>query len=323
MLSLVLLLTLWGPQGRIAGTPPAQTLDVASERNLGVPLFRFYDLVQSDEDGNLFFHIGDSLNDPSILKIRPDGSRKSYAAPPELPRDAAFHRFYVTRSGEVYTLIAASNGAELYCVPYKADGSPRKVLKLPLEGQVSDTEFAVFENGNILVGGFFRGPAAYQGKRFRYLLNSGGELLRRLETATDNVDLANAFKSLQPGGMVEGYDGNLYTLAGIGGGRFEVHTIAPDGEVKRRFGFKVEEDFTPLQLFTDPLHLVAVSHKRRKNALNAVELLVINAMTGEIAGRYTPSAKAGNVLVHFSTKEGFKFLNSRDGVYWVFTVPLR
>jgi hypothetical protein len=324
ILGLVLLAGLGAAQGKEASPAPAHTLEIGSERNLGVPVFPFYDLIQSDQDGNLFFHVGESVNDPTVLKISKDGSPTIYRSPSDLPKDAYFRRFYVTRSGELYTLIADSNGAELFCIPYRSNGSPRSPFKLPLEGQVAETEFAVFENGNIILGGFFRAPEASKGKRFRYLLNGNGELLRKLETAAGNVDVSTVFSRLQPGGVAEAYDGNLYTLAGTGGGRFDVYTIAPDGAVERKLTFKAEDaDFAPLQLLVDPRYLVTVSHKRRKNALNQVEILLIDLTTGEIAGRYTPPDQAGNMLVHFSSKEGFKFLNSRKGVYWLLTAPLQ
>lgn len=324
ILGLVLLSGLWAVQGKEVSPPLARTLEIGPERNLGVPIFPFYDLIQSDQDGNLFFHVGESANDPTVLRINRDGSPTIYRPPSDLPKDAYFRRFYVTRGGQLYTLIAASNGSELFCVTYRSNGSPRTVLKLPLEGQAAETEFAVFENGNIVLGGFYRAPEAYKGNRFRYLLNGNGELLGKLDTGASNVDVATVFSRLQPRGMAEGYDGNLYTLVGIGGGRFNVFTIAPDGTVRKKFTFKVEdEEFTPLQLLVDPRYLVAVSHKKRRNTLNAVEILLIDLANGAIAGRYAPPDEAGNMLVHFSSKEGFSFLNSRKGVYWLLTAPLR
>ena len=128
ILSLILLIGLGAAQGKEASPAPAHTLEIGSERNLGVPVFPFYDLIQSDQDGNLFFHVGESVNDPTVLRIRTDGSPTIYRAPSDLPKDAYFRRFNVTRSGQLYTLIAASNGAEFFCVPYKSDGDRKSVV---------------------------------------------------------------------------------------------------------------------------------------------------------------------------------------------------
>jgi len=302
----------------------AQPLEISSERSLGVPAFQFYDLIQSDREGNLFFHAGRSVNDPAMRRIASDGKVTLYQSPRDLPKDAYFRRFYVTRSGQLYTLIAASNGFELYCVPYRSNGEAESPLKLPEEGQMAETEFAVFENGNILVGGFFRAPDALQGKRFRYLLNKNGELLRRLETTGENVDLGTVFRQLQPGGIAEADDGNLYTLAGTGGGRFNVYAIAPDGTVTRKTSFKLlDADFVPVQIFVDSTHLALVAHKRRKRAANAVEIQVIDLASGEAVGRYAPPDGVGNMLVVFSVKEGFKFLTSRNNVLGLVTAQIR
>jgi hypothetical protein len=317
LLELLLLAASLDPaQRNVTGPSPARPLEISSERSLGVPVFSFSDLIQSDKDGNLFFHAGGSLHDPTLLKISTDGSTMTYRPPTDLPKDAYFRRFYVTRSGQLYSLIAASNGAELFVVPYRSNGSPQSILKLPPEGQVAETEFAVFENGNIVLGGFFHGPESFKGKRFRYLLNRNGELVKKLETAEGGADLNPALSRLQAGGIAEADDGSLYTLVGTGGGRFDVYTIGTDGSAGRKFSFKTPDmDFVPLQLFVDSTYLAAVSHKRRKNAVNAVEIFVVDLATGETIGHYTPPEQAGNMLVHFSVKEGFKFLKARNNVF--------
>jgi hypothetical protein len=292
--------------------PVPRVLHVSSEHAWAATTFGWYDFVKSDGDGNLFFHADKgSYNDGTILRVTArNGSPTLYEMPRELRNAAYFVSFNVTDDGSVAVLYRDTKTRHLL-VRYDGAGVANDpiVTDLPLHLNVQD--FATFESGEFLINGFFEAEAeeSVRGHGYAALFGNTGQLVRRLDQVTEDVDLAHVFDGVHQGTATSGDDGNLYLLSSS-----HVLCISPTGKVVRRIRVpKASKDFLPLQLFVSAGRLAIVQHRVRKQDVNEILIQVVDSRTGELYTTYKPEPKLGNMVVSFSSTEGFTFLDGATG----------
>jgi hypothetical protein len=301
-----------------SGAQDMRVLQLASEKSLQATTIPSSGFVQSDEDSNLYLHVDrGSYNDGTILKVsRKDSSTTMYAMPENLKKFAYFVEFYVTRDGKLNVLY--KDGQErLFIVSYEAKGTAKDptYLEMPLHVRVRD--FAVFESGEFLTSGFFDAKASKElsGKSNVALFDRTGKLLKNFGNLTGGVDLGQVFTRVNEGMAASGEDGNIYLLHSA-----EVFVISSSGEIARTIKFqKAGKDFMPLQLFVSGGQLAIVQHQARDGDINKIVVQLLDSQTGEPIALYTPEDKLGNMIVNFSRRDGFSFIDGGSGTLKLMT----
>lgn len=305
----------------------ARPLRVASERTSTLPVFSAAGFIQSDASGSLYLRVtrNPTMKGSSIIRLNPEDSSVVVLQPPSR-FDAEFREFFVTRAGDVFALFEVANGTSLQMLEYRSDGKSSSPVDLPVQGQVSVRHFAVFQNGTVMLSGFYRekSPEQIRGRSFLRLYDREGRLLKELQHDAPDPDLKTVFSALAPGAVASGEDANLYLLHAARNPSFAISAISPAGETVRKIEVSaIEKDFIPLQAFISDGYLAVISHKPQKGKVNAIEILVIGLTDGEVLGRYVAPEEIGNMVVRFSAKEGFTFLKGTGGVYKFITAQIQ
>jgi hypothetical protein len=301
--------------------PVPRVLHLSSERTSGTPAFAWYDFVKSDAAGNLYFHANrGSYNDGTIIKVGvEDGGPTVYEMPSKLRGTAYFVNFSVSGSGEVSVLYRDTKRQHLL-VRYDGVGRADDPLlaDLPLHLEVQD--FAMFESGAFLVNGYFEAEAeeTTRGRSYTAVFSPSGQLIKKLDKFAANVELAHVADGIHQGIAVPGDDRNLYLLSSS-----SAICISEDGNIVKRINLpKPDKDFMPLQLFVSGGRLAIVEHRPRKHDVNEITIQILDSQTGEWYSTYTTEPRLGNMVVSFSSKEGFTFVDASKGHFTTMSAAL-
>lgn len=308
------------------GTPPPvspHVLQIGSSQSLDAPSFRFYGAVQSDKNGNLFFHVdAGGYSEPVILKLdRGSGDPTLYTIADEDQKTIVFGGFSVTPLGQVVLLGEATDG-KTYAIRFTSRGKATTKTALKVPDHISIGSFVAFESGSMLLSAFYLpdAPAALRGKSFMALFDESGRISKKFDGELAPVDLKNVFQHLQEGNASVGPDGNLYLLT-----PGEIVVISESGEIIRRLKYEKPAGGTASQ--------IAVSHNLlsiwllQEGINNQVtsEYLILDLFTGKPFGFYVPGADLGKaaIAVSFSSQEGFTFFDTENGHVKLITAPLQ
>jgi hypothetical protein len=75
----------------------------------------------------------------------------------------------------------------------------------------------------------------------------------------------------------------------------------------------------PLQLFVSGGQLAIVQHQARDGDINKIVVQLLDSQTGEPIALYTPEDKLGNMIVNFSRRDGFSFIDGGSGTLKLMT----
>src|SRR5271166_4718404 len=171
--------------------PSPRILQADSSRLLQVPDFGSTGEERCNASGHVFFDVDvPPVNSGAILEISGDGSRGRSYAPLQMPSsDLQFMDFAVSPSATLYELFQSAQATLM--VEVDSDGSPKHRTNLEVPAHVKERWMAVFDDGVVLLSGFFtRGAAAeLRGKSYAALFQPSGNLIRQLSGYPD-VDIA-------------------------------------------------------------------------------------------------------------------------------------
>ena len=319
---LVLFAAMAGADKAAAPVSP-RVLQLGSSQSLEVPSFRFYGAVQSDKDGNLYFHVdAGSYREPVILKLaRGSGDPTLYTVADEDQKNIVFGEFSVTPFGQVVLLGQGTDG-KTYAIRFSSKGAPTTKTALAFPEHMSIGNFIAFESGSLLVSAFYLpdAPAALRGKSFLALFDESGQIRKRFDQELAPVDLSSVSQHLYEGGATVGPDGNLYLLTPD-----KIVVMSESGEIVRRMKYQKPEGGAASQ--------IAVSHnlvsiwllkEGPKNQISS-EYLVLDLFTGKPFGFYVPGNEFGPfaIAISFSNQEGFTFFDTENGHVKLLSAPLR
>ena len=214
----------WG-QRLSSGQPIARPLEAASSRTLPVPGFGSYGQSQCDSRGNLYYHAAGSFKRSAILKLEHDGGQPIIF---ELPQDYAdktvFVAFLVTPDSHIWVLADSPEGPWIFEIGKTGDLVSHAKLSSP-KG-VHPEQFLAFDDGGVVLTGYFNNDAVpeLRGKRYAAQFDSSGKLIKTLDTAGSDVDLA---KVAQQWFCIRGFESRrIRLLTGISKRNSSCHNAA-------------------------------------------------------------------------------------------------
>ncbi|MGH9566300.1 MAG: hypothetical protein ACRD4I_09975, partial [Candidatus Angelobacter sp.] len=123
---------------------------------------------------------------------------------------------------------------------------------------------------------------------------------------------------LQSGAATLGSDGNIYLLRNS-----DVVVISQSGEILRRLLFeKTPSDAVPTKIVYSG-GLLAIFLSKSAEPFIMRRYLILDSLSGEQRGFYTPSKDTSGNDVCFSRKEGFTFLHNSKGTLYLISAELR
>jgi hypothetical protein len=214
-----------------ADAPITIPLHPSAETPISIAYFRSWGATQCDGRGNLYFRIGDNLNQTTIRRLTPDAATDTYTLPSEYAQTTTYLDFRATAHGELHVLVADSAG-HLHVFSFQRDSSDNPThVQLDAPAHISTTAFAVFPTGTILISGFYDkdAPQELSGKRYSAEFDASGRLRRTVDTHAASLDAAKPPASL---GAISAPDerGTLYLAQGD-----ELLVIGEGGEIERKF----------------------------------------------------------------------------------------
>jgi hypothetical protein len=284
---------------------PIKDLRVTSSVITEVPSFGFFHPAECDDDGEIFFHLNHgSWNNMEVLKLKVvAGSAEptTYAAPADFTANKTgfFINFAVTPSGELW-MVGESLKQEFFLFKFDSEGKPIAQTKLAVPEHFDVQDFAVSDQGSVLVSGNFNheAKADMSGRRYVALFDSNGRLQEEIDSKTDKIDLGS--RGMHEGGVIYGADGRLYVLLPQ-----SILVVTQAGTVERRIPFDKPKDFFATHLAISGGYLAIWLNKHNDHGLLTTQFLLIDVSTGESMARYNATAETGNAGLCFSRKDGF------------------
>jgi hypothetical protein len=301
-----------------------KVLSPGSRKTIQAPNFAAYGEPLCDSDGNLYFHLGNGAYDNAeILEISSDGSSgASYKLPRELVDKTYFQSFFVTPDGSVYLSVQQA-AKDLLVLGFDSDGKAGGPVRLETPEHLQVQNFAVFNDGSVLVAGYFNQNASskLEGEKYAAIFEASGKLRKRFpQGAMGTVDIKPKLAYIPDGAAALSEDGNLYLL-----GSDEILVFSSSGQVIRRLKFKKPDTETAVSRFNLSKGLLAITLSKvdKKNQIQR-QYLVMSATSGDVLGWYVPSAETGSNDVCFNNAEGFIFMGSDAGnKMYLVTAPLK
>ncbi len=288
-------------------------------RNLLLPAFTIWGNPACDKGGNMYFHIGDSV-DTEILRLSADGSEaKTFKVPDQFPR-AIFSDFSVSPGGEVYLLAGMEHMLKLLRFDQQGAMSDPVAPRLPANITVSN--IVASDNRVLLFFGFYnrKAPPELKGKSYLALLNPlSGEVQQEVRVSVLGLDMAKLAAAEAPApGVALGDDGNFYFA-----GSSQILVIAPDGDLLRRIPFDNPEPKSIVTRLLVSGGLIIIFLTRIDNH-QAHDTYLVLLNSGGVVGYYEPSAELGGWLATcFSPKQGMSFLKVENKQLKLLTAPFR
>lgn len=288
-------------------------LNSSSSKILQVPPFGFYGLAQCDNDGNLFFHIDQTgqFDTSNILKLSSGSAAPTiYKIPEGLPEKATFVAFAVSPKGRVW-ILADTRGGHVYVFGFDSGGKMSTQIKLDLPDHLSTEDFAVSDEGIVLLSGHFNKAAGEEhgGKPYIALFDASGKLRKALNEPLASVDLAEIGTTHHEGSAVFAEDGNLYFVHSQA-----ILAVSQSGMVVKRIIYKKPDpELIATRVVLSGGLLSIWLRKKNPDGTVFYKFLVVNASTGEPFALYTPAKELGSNAVCFSRSEGFTFYSVQDG----------
>jgi hypothetical protein len=288
------------------GVYALREVDASSSHPIQAPPFSYFGESQCDRNGNIYFHSGESdFRHSQIFRLSSDGSSGSFFrvtgkfADPEM---AGFDSFWISYDGEVFIL--SSNAKESYVFSFDHNGTVRDPVVLKVREDVQLTDFAVFDNGFLLVWGYHdqRSSKDLRGKRYAAVLTESGQVVREISIPLPAVDLGNL--GAPSDGAVASHAGNLYFL-----GSDQIAIVSATGQTIRRIKFhKPDSEAIATKLYlSDGMAVIALNKISTKGDVQRT-YLALDENAGDFIGYYKPSAQLGSNDVCFTRTDGLTFL---------------
>jgi len=284
---------------------PIKELRVISSAVTEVPTFSFFYPARCDKDGAIFFHLNKgSWNNMEVLKLKiVSGSAEptTYLAPADFTANKSgfFINFSVSPSGDLW-MVGESLKREYFLFKFDSDGKPTGQIKLAVPEHLDLRDFAVSDQGNILVSGSFDRDAnsSLSGKRYIALFDSSGRLQKEFDSKADGVDPNNT--GMHEAGIIYGDDGRLYVLLPQ-----NILVVSQGGAIEKRIPFDKPKDFLATHFAVSGGYLAIWLTKRNEHGPLFTQFLTIDVGTGESLARYNTTPETGNAALCFSRKDGF------------------
>jgi len=313
--------------GAEEGPPARAGLEAGSVQLLDVPSFSFFGPAQSDNEGNLYFHVSaGNFRKPVVLKLEhSSGDPTLYTLEDEGLKKTVFLDFSVTPSGQV-SILSQQTYKKIYLLRFTSKGDLAEKVLLDLPEYMSTQSFVAFDTGTVLVSAYYLAdaPEHLRGKGLMALFDESGKMLKNLSANTKDVDLANSTQHLTEGGGTVGPDGNMYILQ-----TGQIIVVSGSGRIMRRIKFHKPEGTIASKIAVSQ-NLVSIwllregpKQKMQKQDVTA-EYLVLDLLTGKPFGYYVPSKALGNaaIAVAFSGREGFTFFDTENGHVELISSPI-
>jgi hypothetical protein len=305
-----------------------RVLEAGSIHSLDVPSFSFFGPAQSDNEGNLYFHVNaGSFRKPVVLKLEhSSGDPTLYTLEDEGLKKTTFLNFSVTPSGQV-SILSQQVDKKIYLLRFTSKGDLSEKVALDLPEYMSTQSFVAFDTGTVLVSAYYLAdaPEHMHGKGLMALFDESGKMLKNLSANTEDVDLANVSQHLAEGAGTVGPDGNMYILQAN-----QIVVISGLGKIMRRIKFHKPEGTIASKIAISQ-NLVSIwllregpKQKMQKQDVTA-EYLVLDLLTGKPFSYYVPGKALGQaaIAVAFSGREGFTFFDTQNGHVELISSPLR
>lgn len=296
-------------------------LQVSATKVLNVPLFSAYGLPISDQDGDLFFHLGgSSYTDATIMKLSHSSSEPTlYKLPSDVQEKYSFYEFAVSASGEVWML--ANAGQELLVVDFDSNGQVKGKTNLDLSlGEINITDFAAFEDDVLFVAGVSVSKAK-KGHSFIGLFDGGtGGKIRSLRGLFSPDDTSKKQVSIHEGDAVAGDDGNIYLLH-----ETRIIAISPAGQIVKRVSFeKPASSLLAIHLMVSSGDAaIWLRTPSKEDHKFETTYLIVDLQNGTPVGWYAPPPEVTMPATGFSRNSGFEFLQGEKGQWKRITAELR
>ena len=318
---LVTALSAAAPTVRLKPVP----LRVAAVRNLGVPIFPWFGLPQTDQDGDLFFHVGGTtFNEASIMKLSHSSSAPTvYKLPPDIKSKYSFDEFTVTPGGIVW-MLANNMVPELVAVEFNANGEVRGKTLLDLDlNEVDIHGFSALDTGGVVIAGRYNNKAPLKLRSHSFLALFDGNSGKRIRELTDTFPVARGSEEstlAHQGETVTGDDGNIYVLDGS-----RMVVVRPGGEIGRRISFRKPDPALLTMQVRVSGGAAAVWLGMLNNQTGTVEFsfLVLDLSNGRPIGWFTAPEGFEGQAVGFSRSAGFQFLRRKEGHFEIVATELR
>ncbi len=308
--------------GEEKGAIEPRPVVATDSRLLSVPTFTFWLPAQCDNDGNMYFHVGQSGIE--TFKLSADGSGgKIFRLSPVYadPTETGYSDFSVTPHGKVYVLGGVSGVVKIF--PFNRDGEMEEPFSPELPKWLVLSNLVATDAGTFLVFGFYGEPAAssLKGKGYMAVLDGRGSVLTELDASATGVDIGKlASGSVPSPGVALGEDGNFYFL-----GPKQIVVISPEGKLVQRIPFENPDPKSSADSIRVAGRLAVIGLQRLDDEKKGliVSFLVVETVTGGVVGFYKlPKELESRPDVCFSPKEGLTFLQMEKGQVNLVTVRI-
>lgn len=295
--------------------PMERLLTATKDTVMAGPTFSSMGESQCDDDGNLYFHVGDGVSfmNPTILKLgHSEDDHELFKPLPDKSASVRFASFSVTADGRVWVLtIEWSEGTpSIVALSYDDKGAIASRIPFATPSGFLPRQFTAFTDDTFFVAGEISVGSGSQKstKSYAAMLDASGRVSRE-------IDLDLSALKIQKGRLPEGYttagrDGNLYLLLSD-----KVAVVSRSGKLVRQLPYeKPDPDTVATRLVVSGGHLaiwLATTTKVRR--LINYRFLVLDAVTGDQIGLYKPSEELGESAECFSRANGFTFLKFIKG----------
>jgi hypothetical protein len=286
-------------------------LTAAEDHFVAAPNFSAEGEAQCDEEGGAYFHVGNgqSYMDPTMLKLgRSADDHRLFKVPSESADKSTlgFSAFSVTPGGQLWILGILWSGEVPFVEAYgfDADGEVGSHIRFEVPPRFLPRQFAAFDNDVFfLAGEISEGDKEHRTTTpFAGMYDASGRLGRKLELDLGSIRVQK--NRLPEGAAVPARDGNLYLLL-----EDRLVVISQSGALVRSMPFKKRDpEAVASHLQLSGGQAAIWFEKARKTGPIELELLLMDASTGEELRWYSPSQELGNNAICYSRKEGFLFL---------------
>jgi hypothetical protein len=300
-------------------------LQVSGTRVLDVPVFPWFGLPHTDQDGDLFFHVGGTtFNDATIVKLSHSSMEPTlYKLPGDVKKKYNFDEFAVTPGGGLW-MLANSMVPELLAIEFNGSGEVRTKTTLDLAlDEVDIHGFAALDSGSLVIAGAYTNKAVskLRGHSFLVLLDSNtGKKIRELLDTIPAVDGSKGQSLAHEGETVTGDDGNIYLLH-----ESLVVVVGPGGGIIRRISFKKPSAGLQAMQIRVSSGAAAIWLGKEDSETHRAELsfLVLDLSNGKPIGWYAAPSDLNGQAVGFSRSTGLQFFQRKQGHFEIVTTELR
>ncbi len=282
---------------------------------MGAPSFSSEGEAQCDEDGGAYFHVmaGGSFKSPTIFKLgRNQDENQTYKLPPEiLDKKSAFYTAYsITPTGRLWVLVVEWVGDEPKVAAYAFDSNGGVTSEVHMEtpARLLPRRFAAFDNDVFFVEGDVSETAGKlkTSRPYAAIVDSSGKVTRELHVDLQGLQIHKG--KIPQGAAVAGRDGNLYVLLPQ-----QVIVVSQAGEILRKLTFSKPNSEALATGISLSGGLIAIHIMEQTKHILKLNLVLLDANTGDEIGSYRPSEELGNNAICFSRTEGFTFMRVAKG----------